>query len=162
MGIDGVATIGVVNWLPLVEAIDLVEGDHERGIFVSKELDGLSSLWFKRVHDINDKDSHVTKGGTSRTQIGERLVTWCINDEEAWNLQVELFAVFHLVEMGEQVLFWEIGGTDLLGDTASLTGLDVGASQLIQDQSLTSVDVTHHADDWATKLLLFALLLEIF
>jgi len=47
------------------------------------------------VHDVDNKDGHITKRATSASQIGERLVTGCVNNEEAWNLEVERLALSH-------------------------------------------------------------------
>jgi hypothetical protein len=43
--------------------------------------------------------------------------------------------------------FWEIGSTDLLGDTACLASLHVGSSELIEDERFASVDVTEDAQN---------------
>lgn len=45
----------------------------------------------------------------------------------------------------------EVGGTDLLCDTSSLIGLHIGLPELVQDQRLTRIDVTHDADDRAPQ-----------
>ena len=50
-----------------------------------------------------------------------------------------------------QVFRREVGRTDLLRDTTSFIGLNVSFTQFIKDQSLSGIDVTHDADNWATQ-----------
>jgi len=59
-----------------------------------------------------------------------------------------------------KILRREVSGTDLLGDTASLIGLDICFSQFVQDQGLARIDVTHNADNRATQFLCSLLLLS--
>ena len=56
-----------------------------------------------------------------------------------------------------QILFWEVSCTDLLRDTTGFTCLHLRPPQLIKDQRLSRIDVTHDADDWATKLFVLVL-----
>jgi hypothetical protein len=37
---------------------------------------------------VDDKNGNVTQRGSTRTQIGERLVAWSVDDEQSWNLDL--------------------------------------------------------------------------
>jgi hypothetical protein len=39
-------------------------------------------------HDVDNEDSNVTERRTTRTQVGERLVTRCVNDQQTGDLVV--------------------------------------------------------------------------
>ena len=79
-------------------------------------------------------------------------MAWSVDDEEAWQFEVKLFATLHVCNVPLQVLLREVSGTDLLSDTTGFIGLHIRLSQLIQDEGLTCVDVTHDANDWTAKL----------
>lgn len=53
-----------------------------------------------------------------------------------------------------KIIPWEVSRSDLLGNTTGFTGLNVGTTKLVQNEGLTSVDVTQDANNWAAKLLL--------
>jgi hypothetical protein len=85
-------------------------------------------------------------------------VTWSINDLETWNLQVNVNSALASFLMFLKSRFWEIGSTDLLGDSSSLTGLHISASELIKDKCFASIDVTQNTDNRASQFLLHVLL----
>lgn len=49
----------------------------------------------------------------------------------------------------EQVLFWEVGSTDLLSDPARFASLDVSLSEFVENQCFASVHMAEDADDRA-------------
>lgn len=49
----------------------------------------------------------------------------------------------------EQVLFWEVGSTDLLRDPARFASLDVSLSEFVENQCFSSVHMAEDADDRA-------------
>ena len=105
------------------------------------------------MHNVDDKYSKITEGGATRSQVGERLVTWCVDDKEAGKLQIEWLSRLHHIDVLLQVVLGEVGRTDLLRDTASFVCLDVGLSQTIEDERLTGIDVTHNTYDGASEAL---------
>lgn len=109
------------------------------------------------MHNVDDKHRHIAKRGASCSQVGERLVAWRVDDEEAGQLQVELLSVIHALQEFNQICLREPGCTDLLGNTASLAGLDVGSSKFVKDERLACVDVTHDTNDRTSELLLLCL-----
>ena len=40
-------------------------------------------------HDVNDQNGNVAEGRTTRTEVGEGLVPWSVNDEQAGNLDLK-------------------------------------------------------------------------
>ena len=59
--LERVSRVSISLHLPVVQAIDLVQGDAERSVFLPQQLNRFESLVFETVHDVNDKDSQVTK-----------------------------------------------------------------------------------------------------
>ena len=80
-------------------------------------------------------------------------MTWCVDDEEAWNLKIEFFSVLHNCNMILKVFFREVSGTDLLSDSTGFVSLDIGFSEFIKNKCLARVDVTHDTDDGTAQLL---------
>ena len=60
-----------------------------------------------------------------------------------------------------EILRGEVSGTDLLGDTSGLIGLDICLSQFVQDQGFACIDVTHDANNRAAQFLCSLLLLSL-
>ena len=85
------------------------------------------------MHDIYNEDGEVAKGGTSRSQVGEGLVAWSVNNLEAGNLEVEVQTALHALHMLLNSTLREISGTNLLSDTTCLASLDISASELVED-----------------------------
>ena len=77
------------------------------------------------MHNVDDEHGQVAQRGATRTQVRKRLVTWGVNDEEAWNFQLELLSTAHYFDMVLQVVRWEVCRTNLLSDTTSLISLHV-------------------------------------
>lgn len=177
----------VLHRLPAVQSIDLVEGDDERRLALAEETDRLERLRFEAVlqgvqtvskerqgpkanaqnethHDVDDKDSNVTQRRSTLTQVGERLVTRRVDNEQTREL-----VLFEVVLMkNESVtlppcrarrkedpyisknagplldrIHREVGRADLLSDTARFALLHVGLSDLVEQLGLARVDVTH-------------------
>ena len=65
--------------LPLVEPVDLVEGHHEWGFLLLKQVDRLDSLGLEAVHDVDHQDGDVTQGGAWGREAGvlEDLMRRC-------------------------------------------------------------------------------------
>ena len=55
------------------------------------------------------------------------------------------------------ILQLHIIGTDMLGDTARLTGNHVGVADVVEQGGLTVVHVTHHGNDGRTRQQVFRL-----
>ncbi len=52
------------------------------------------------MHDIDHKDGNVAQGTAPRSQVGERLVAWSINDKKPRNF-VFLIAILYVVYKGQ-------------------------------------------------------------
>ena len=83
----------VLGGLPLVEAIDLVQRNAEGRVLLPQQLNRLERLLLQSVHDVYDQDGHVTKTAAATAQVGERLVTRSVDNQESRDLQVHWVAV---------------------------------------------------------------------
>ena len=142
----------VLDLLPAVKTIDLVESDDEGGLPVTEELHGLESLGLETVHDIDNQDGDVAKRRTTRTQVGERLVTGGIDDEETGNLELELAVAVDNSRLLLDGLNGEVSGTNLLSDTTGFAFLDVGLTNLVEQLRLTGIDVTKNTANGRAKV----------
>ena len=93
-------------------------------------VDGLLGLWHDTVVGSNDDDSDIGHLCTTGTHGCERFVTWSIKEGH-------LAAVFEC----------NMVGTNMLCDTTGLTCNDIGAADVVEQLSLTMIDMTHHCDD---------------
>jgi hypothetical protein len=106
------------------------------------------------VHDIDDQNGNVTERRTTGTQVGEGLVTRCIDDQETGHLELEAAVA---VDHGRLLLdgvYREVGSTDLLGNTTSFALLDVGLSNLVEQLRLSGIDVTQNTADGRAQVVL--------
>ncbi|KAH3659215.1 hypothetical protein OGATHE_006099 [Ogataea polymorpha] len=142
----------VRNSLPVVESVDLVQCHHKRSFPVSQKPDGLQSLLFQTMHDVNHQNGNVTQRGTSGSQVCERLVTWGIDDQQTWNLVNHLLVWSHDSSFLLDGLHREVCGTDLLRNTTSLASLNVSLSNLVQKLGFTGIDVTQNTADRRTQI----------
>lgn len=81
--------------------------------------------------DINDQDGNVTQRTSSGSQVGKRLVSRGINDQQPRNLVLDSPV---LVDDGRLLLDGldrEVGGTNLLGDSTCFTFLNTCLTNLI-------------------------------
>jgi len=60
--------------------------------------------------------------------------------------------ILNSVHLTLNVVWREVGGTDLLGDTACLASLYVCFSQFVKNFGFAHIDVTEDANDWASQL----------
>ena len=92
----------------------------------------------------DDDDGDIGNLSTAGTHGSERLMTRGIKEGDATTIR-EL----------------NIVGSNVLGDTTSLTSDDVGVADVVEQRSLTMVDMTHHRNDWSTwdEVVLIILLL---
>ena len=91
----------------------------------------------------DDDDGDICHLGTTGTHGGERLVTWRIEESD-------VLAVLHL----------HVVCTDVLRDTTSLTCNHVGLANIVEERSLTVVNVSHHGDDWCARNKVFWIILH--
>mmetsp|Transcript_36197 Transcript_36197/g.87602 ORF Transcript_36197/g.87602 Transcript_36197/m.87602 type:complete len:763 (+) Transcript_36197:174-2462(+) len=138
--------------LPSITTIHLVEGNYKGNPTLAKHGQRFNRLLFQTVHQIDHQNGNIAQRGTTGTKVGERLVTWCINDEHTRNLKVKLFGFIEFGGLGLQSLLFKKGGTNLLCNTSSFSLLDIGLSNLIQQFGLSSIDVTHNDDNRTTQI----------
>mmetsp|Transcript_55092 Transcript_55092/g.159527 ORF Transcript_55092/g.159527 Transcript_55092/m.159527 type:complete len:585 (+) Transcript_55092:229-1983(+) len=139
--LEGLLDGGVRLVLPLVQAVDLVQGDDEKALALLQHLQRLHGLGLQAVHDIDHQDRHVAQRRTSNAQVVEGFVARRVDDHDSRNLDVEVGV--HLFRLLDQRDIGEEGRADLLRDTTSLTLLHIGAADLVQQLRLAGIDVTH-------------------
>ena len=89
--------------------------------------DGLFGGRHHRVISRNNDDGNIGNLSTTGTHGRKSLMAWCI---EECNLTTIL--QFHVV------------GTDVLGDTTSLTSNHVCVTDMVEQRSLTMINMSHH------------------
>lgn len=91
------------------------------------------------MHEIDDENGDITQVATATSQVGERLVTGRIDEEDTVRLHLQL-ATEMLTQFGrllDQVLTRQEGSTNLLGDTTGFTSLDIRLTNTIENLGLT-------------------------
>ena len=126
-----------------VLTVDLVDGHDDRHLGRLGVVDGLDGLGHDTVVRRHHEDDDVGHLGPSRTHSGERLVSWGVDERQRVSLPG------HLV------------GADVLGDATGLASDHVRGSDLVEQQGLAVVDVTHDRDDGRTGLKLALLLILV-
>ena len=121
-GLDGIG-VGAVF-------VNLVDGKDDGHTSCCGVVDGLLGLGHHVVVGRNDDDGNVGDLGTTSTHGGESFVTGSVEEGD-------LAAVleFHVV------------GSDVLSDAAGLACNDVGVADVVEQRSLTVVDVPHDGHD---------------
>ncbi len=99
-------------------------------------LNRLDSLRHHAIISSHHEDDYVSRLGTASTHGGKRRVARSIQEGDV------AIVVFDMVS------------TDVLGDTPSLAGSNLGATDIIQQRGLTMVNVTHDGDDGCASDLL--------
>ena len=95
------------------------------------------SLLRGRHHTVigsDDDDGNIRHLSTTGTHSSKGLVTRGIQKGNAVT-----------------VLQLHVVSTDVLGNTASLTGNNIGVSDMVKQRSLTMVNVSHHGNDRSTR-----------
>ncbi|RBQ68079.1 hypothetical protein VDGD_21613 [Verticillium dahliae] len=144
----------VVDLLPAVKTIDLVEGNDERRLPVAEELHRLERLLLETVHDVDNENGNVAQGRATRSEVGEGLVTGRVDDQKTRDLELESAVGVDNGRLLPDGLDGEVCGTDLLGDTASLALLDVGLSDLVEKLRLSGIDVTENTANGRPEVVL--------
>ena len=101
-------------------------------------VDSLTRLRHHIIISSHDDDGNIRHFGTTSTHGGERLMSRGIEEGDTTAV-VQL----HIV------------GTDVLGDTTSLTSDHVTLADIVQKAGLTMVHMTHHRNDRSTWLQVF-------
>ena len=113
--------------------VDLVDGEDHRhtcGLRVVNRLDGLRH---DGVVGSDDDDRDIRHFRTTCTHGREGRVTRSIEESDMLT-----------------VLEFDVVRTDVLGDTTGLTGDHIRVSDVVEERSLTVIDVSHDGDDRAT------------
>ena len=101
-------------------------------------------LWHHTVISRNNKNNDVSYASTTSTHLGERRVTWCVNECDF------LSVFFNLIR------------TDVLCDAASLASNNICITNFVEKRRLTVVNVTHDRDDrWSCCLQLWRVVVRV-
>ena len=118
--------------------IDLVDGEDHRHSGSLCMVDSLNGLRHDRIIGSDDDDRYIRHFRTTSTHSGEGGVTRGV---EEGNMLT--------------VLELDVVCTDVLGNTSCLTGDDVRVTDVVQERSLTVIDVSHDGDHRATRFEIF-------
>ena len=110
--------------------VDFVDGKDDGHTSSHSVVDGFLRLWHHVVVGSNDDDGDVGDLRTTSTHSREGFVTWSVEESNLTTI-LELHVV----------------SPDVLGDTTGFTGNHVGVADVVEERSLTVVNVTHHSDD---------------
>ena len=92
-------------------------------------VDGLHGLWHDGVVSRDDDDREVGELGTPGSHGGEGLVSRSVKESDP-----------------PAVRELDVVSSDVLGDSSSLSGDHVGFADIVEQGSLTMVDMTHDGD----------------
>mmetsp|Transcript_20947 Transcript_20947/g.63065 ORF Transcript_20947/g.63065 Transcript_20947/m.63065 type:complete len:437 (-) Transcript_20947:2176-3486(-) len=132
---------------PIKQPVNLVKRDDEGRLALLEQVDGLDGLRLQPVHEVHHQDGDVTQAAPAGPQVGERLVTWGVDDEQTGHAEVKGAALAQALGAGADVVAGDVGGPDLLCDAARLPVLYVGPPHVVQNLCLPCVDVTQDAAD---------------
>lgn len=106
------------------------------------------------MHDIDNQNGNVTERRTTGSEVRERLVTRCIDNQETGDLELELAIRVDDGRLLSDGLDREVCSTDLLCDTTGFAFLDVGLSNLVQKFRLSGIDVTQNTANRGSQVVL--------
>jgi hypothetical protein len=86
-------------------------------------------------------------------------VTRSVDDQESWELKVDIDPVADLSYMSLDVVSGEVSCSDLLSNSSCFSSLDIGFSEFVKNECFASIDMTKDADNWTSKRGVFLLLL---
>ena len=115
--------VNVCTWL-----IDLIDSNNDLYTSCFCMIDSLYSLWHNTIICCYYQDSNISRLGTSHTHSGKCLMSRCIKEGD-----------FSSVDLNNR-------STNMLCDTASLSGSYIGLADCIQKGCFTMVNVTHYTD----------------
>ena len=119
-----------------VRFVDLVDGDDDRHSGRARVFDGFDRLRHDAVVSRHNQHDDVGRFGSARAHHRERLVARRVEKHHA-TFFIRVVRTRHLHAVG----------ADVLGDTASFSGGDVGRANAIEQRSLAVIDVAHDRDD---------------
>jgi hypothetical protein len=86
----GVLGVHELVWLPVVNSVDFVQSYDEWDTLGSEELHGLDRLVLETMHQIYHEDGEIAEGRASGTEVGEGLVPRGVDNQETWDLEVNV------------------------------------------------------------------------
>ena len=113
--------------------VHLGDRDHHRHARGARVLNRFLRLRHHTVIRSHDKNRDIGDFGAAGTHAGKRCVARRIDEGN------RALVVLHVV------------GADMLGDTTRFTGLDLGATNIIEQRCLAMVDVTHDGHHRGTR-----------
>ena len=112
--------------------VNLVDGHDDWNIGSLGVVDGLDGLRHNAVIRSHNQDGQVRYRGTAGPHRSKGRVSWCIQEGDFL------------------AIFFDLVGTDMLGDTTSFPCCHTGVTQGIQEGGFTMVNVSHDGDNWRT------------
>ena len=135
--LDDDARLGQLGLDPVrvrIGLVDLVERDDDRDLGRLGVADRLERLGHDPVVGRDHHDRDVRDPRAAGAHRGERLVTGCVEEDDA------------LAVVGD------LARADVLGDPTALAGRDLGRPDGVEQARLAVVDVTHDGHDRRTRL----------
>jgi len=125
--------------------VHLVDGKYDGYIGSRSVVDGLNGLRHHIVIGSYNDDGDISDTGSTGTHGSKRLVTRSIQE-------------CYFASTGH----FNIIGTNVLGNTSSLTSNNVGLAYVVEQRRFTMVDVTHHGNNrWTGYQFVFAVFFHV-
>ena len=134
-----------------MKSTNFVEGNDEWSRTGFQQIERFDGLWLETVlqsairqrrpttmqtdHDIHNQNGNVTQRTASCAQVGKGLVPRSVDDEKTRNLELEQPILVHDGRFGSNGFNWEVGRTNLLGNTSCFSFLYVCLTDLQRCQS---------------------------
>ena len=129
---------------PSLDGIDLVEGDDERRFVLSQDLDRLDGLGHQPLTDVDHENGYIGEGTSSRPECDEGMVTGRIDEKQTWH--IELLGTDELSADLVDVVYGDLGGTDVLCDGSRFPRLYRSTADPVQELGLSVIDVSEDTD----------------
>ena len=113
--------------------VNFVDSHQDRDSSRPGVVNSLFGLGFDPIVRSDNQDNDIGHPGSPGTHGSERLVTWCVEKYQA------ALAVMNKV------------GTNVLGNTSSLTGYNIRHPHSVQEGGLAMVNVSHNSDNRRTR-----------
>ena len=110
--------------------VDLVDGNDDLGIGIARKTDCLHRLWLDAIISRHNDHHHIGQCGTMLTQRRKGLMARGIKQRHRPTALLGLI------------------GTNVLGNTTSLTSNRLHLEDSIEQRCLAVVDMPHHRHNW--------------
>jgi hypothetical protein len=132
---------------PTRQAINLIHSDQKRRFPRLQNIHTLKSLHLKTPQNINYQNSDVGYSATPLPQVNESLMPRRIDNKQPWNVYPALQLLQQWARELSQSLSGKETGANMLRYAADFPSLNTTLPNLVQQTSLSRVNVTENTHD---------------